>query len=139
MTRRAALFSWLPFLALMAMPLGAGEFPQLDAWLGSQEKIQTWSADFVQTRTFKALAQPLMATGQVWFTDHVWIFSCEPSQASSCGNSPAPSGIAMSARKGSHENNAARRVMTWARLERSETIARDAGGWPARRHAGSSA
>ena len=68
LTRRAALFSWLPFLALMAMPLGAGEFPQLDAWLGSQEKIQTWSADFVQTRTFKALAQPLMATGQVWFT-----------------------------------------------------------------------
>ena len=69
-TRRVATFSWLLFLALMTMtlPLKAGEFPQLDAWLGSQEKIQTWSADFVQTRSFKALTQPLMATGQVWFT-----------------------------------------------------------------------
>lgn len=67
-TWRAATFSLLLFLALMAMPLKAGEFPQIDAWLGSQEKIQTWSADFVQTRTFKALTQPLMATGQVWFT-----------------------------------------------------------------------
>ena len=58
----------LVVLLTTILPLKAGEFPQLDAWLGSQEKIQTWSADFIQTRTFKALAQPLMATGQVWFT-----------------------------------------------------------------------
>jgi outer membrane lipoprotein-sorting protein len=37
------------------------------AWLGAQTNIQTWSADFVQTRTFKSLTQPLMATGQVFF------------------------------------------------------------------------
>jgi outer membrane lipoprotein-sorting protein len=39
----------------------------LAAWLGAQTNIQTWSADFVQTRTFKSLTQPLMATGQVFF------------------------------------------------------------------------
>jgi len=37
------------------------------AWLAAQTNIQTWSADFVQTRTFKSLTQPLMATGQVFF------------------------------------------------------------------------
>jgi outer membrane lipoprotein-sorting protein len=37
------------------------------AWLAAQTNIQTWSADFVQTRVFKTLTQPLMATGQVFF------------------------------------------------------------------------
>jgi len=37
------------------------------AWLSAQTNIQTWSAEFIQTRTFKSLTQPLTATGQVWF------------------------------------------------------------------------
>src|SRR5690349_18299515 len=41
----------------------------LTSWLAAQTNIQTWSADFVQTRTFKALAQPLTATGHVWFAE----------------------------------------------------------------------
>src|SRR5262245_23984784 len=39
----------------------------LRSWLAAQTNIQTWSADFVQTRTLKALAQPLTASGHVWF------------------------------------------------------------------------
>src|SRR6185436_17229665 len=39
----------------------------LSAWLDKQPDIKTWSADFVQTRTFKSLTQPLCATGHVWF------------------------------------------------------------------------
>jgi outer membrane lipoprotein-sorting protein len=39
----------------------------LSAWLNSQTNIQTWSADFTQVRTLKALTQPLTATGHVWF------------------------------------------------------------------------
>ncbi|MCI0541554.1 MAG: outer membrane lipoprotein carrier protein LolA [Verrucomicrobiales bacterium] len=39
----------------------------LRSWLGAQTNIQSWSADFVQTRTLKALTQPLIATGHVWF------------------------------------------------------------------------
>ena len=43
----------------------AGEL--VSKWLLNQTNIQTWSADFVQTRSLKSLTQPLMSTGQVWF------------------------------------------------------------------------
>ena len=39
----------------------------LTAWLSAQTNIQTWSADFTQTRTLKSLTQPLTGTGRVWF------------------------------------------------------------------------
>jgi outer membrane lipoprotein-sorting protein len=41
--------------------------PSVVSWLAAQTNIQSWSADFVQTRSFKSLTQPLTATGQVWF------------------------------------------------------------------------
>lgn len=37
------------------------------SWLNAQTNIQTWSADFTQTRSLKALTQPLTSTGHVWF------------------------------------------------------------------------
>src|ERR1051325_874964 len=39
----------------------------LSTWLNAQTNIQTWSADFTQTRALKSLTQPLTATGHVWF------------------------------------------------------------------------
>lgn len=39
----------------------------ISAWLNAQTNVQTWEADFVQTRTLKSLAQPLTASGHVWF------------------------------------------------------------------------
>lgn len=39
----------------------------LNGWLASQTNLQTWNAGFIQTRTLKALTQPLTATGHVWF------------------------------------------------------------------------
>ena len=39
----------------------------LAAWLNAQTNVQTWSADFLQTRKLKSLTQPLTATGHVWF------------------------------------------------------------------------
>jgi len=39
----------------------------LNGWLSSQTNLQTWTADFVQMRTFRTLTQPLVATGHVWF------------------------------------------------------------------------
>jgi outer membrane lipoprotein-sorting protein len=36
-------------------------------WLAAQTNLQTWAADFTQTRTFKTLTQPLQETGRVWF------------------------------------------------------------------------
>jgi outer membrane lipoprotein-sorting protein len=43
--------------------------PLLANWLNAQTNVQTWSADFVQTRTLKSLAQPLTAKGRVWFAE----------------------------------------------------------------------
>ncbi len=39
----------------------------LNSWLAAQTNLQTWHADFVQTRTFKTLKHPLAASGHVWF------------------------------------------------------------------------
>jgi len=39
----------------------------ISGWLARQTNIQTWAADFTQTRALKALSQPLVSTGQVWF------------------------------------------------------------------------
>jgi outer membrane lipoprotein-sorting protein len=41
--------------------------PALLGWLAAQTNIQTWSADFVQTRNLASLTRPLTATGKVWF------------------------------------------------------------------------
>lgn len=41
--------------------------PAVVKWLVAQTNIQSWSADFVQTRSLRSLAQPLTATGHVWF------------------------------------------------------------------------
>src|SRR5438445_12887949 len=48
-------------------PPACGASSVLGAWLNSQTNIQTWSAEVIQTRTLKSLAQPLTATGRVWF------------------------------------------------------------------------
>jgi outer membrane lipoprotein-sorting protein len=39
----------------------------ISRWLSKQTNFQTWTADFTQTRTLRALVQPLVSTGQVWF------------------------------------------------------------------------
>jgi len=65
------------FVALVLLPLNClaatatGSASQADAllgsWLKAQARITSWSADFTQTRALKSLAQPLTATGHVWF------------------------------------------------------------------------
>jgi outer membrane lipoprotein-sorting protein len=56
-------------LCLMVGPAFAqtSDNPALLGWLAAQTNIQTWSADFVQTRNLASLTQPLTATGRVWF------------------------------------------------------------------------
>jgi outer membrane lipoprotein-sorting protein len=39
----------------------------LDGWFAAQKNLQSWSADFIQTRTLKTLTRPLVATGHVDF------------------------------------------------------------------------
>jgi outer membrane lipoprotein-sorting protein len=38
----------------------------LDRWIAAQANLHTWSADIIETRTFKTLSEPLVSTGKVW-------------------------------------------------------------------------
>jgi len=51
------------FLSLM-VPARAADL--LDNWIAAQAGLHTWTADIVQTRNFKTLAQPLVSSGKVW-------------------------------------------------------------------------
>jgi outer membrane lipoprotein-sorting protein len=45
----------------------AGITPLVASWINAQTNVQSWEADFLQTRSLKALEHPLTATGHVWF------------------------------------------------------------------------
>jgi outer membrane lipoprotein-sorting protein len=47
---------------------GTQASPMVLSWLKAQTQVRSWSADFTQIRTLKSLAQPLTASGHVWFT-----------------------------------------------------------------------
>jgi outer membrane lipoprotein-sorting protein len=62
------VFLWCLVLGVWSFGACAAETNgNLTAWLNAQTNIHTWSADFTQTRVLKSLAQPLTATGHVWF------------------------------------------------------------------------
>jgi len=56
-----------PLLVINLRATAAELDPAVSAWLAAQTNIQSWSADFVQTRSLKSLTQPLTNTGHVWF------------------------------------------------------------------------
>ena len=62
----AALVGLLLVASAVAAP-SVGGTTNIAQWLAAQTNIQTWSADFVQTRTLKALVQPLKSEGHLWF------------------------------------------------------------------------
>ena len=58
-------------IVLLCVAAGSGlaaQDPQafFDRWWAAQTNLQTWSADLIQTRSLKVLAQPLVSTGKVW-------------------------------------------------------------------------
>ena len=68
MRRHITLWLWAVLWIASQRGMGAAELnPAVSAWLAAQTNIQSWSADFVQTRSLKSLTQPLTATGHVWF------------------------------------------------------------------------
>jgi outer membrane lipoprotein-sorting protein len=56
------------FLLLWLTPAVRADDALLSRWFATQAEIKTWSADFIQTRTLKALKEPLQTPGRVWFT-----------------------------------------------------------------------
>src|SRR5947208_1264401 len=65
--------SWLlvPFLLACGSAAAAASDTAglLDSWLAAQTNVHSWTAEFTQTRKLKALAQPLVTTGHVWFVE----------------------------------------------------------------------
>ena len=56
-------------------------------WLAVQTNLQSWSADFTQTRSLKVLAEPLVATGRVWVAASRFRWEwANPRRPSSCAN-----------------------------------------------------
>jgi outer membrane lipoprotein-sorting protein len=56
----------------------------VNQWLATQTNIQTWSANFTQSRHLKALVQPLVSTGRVSFaapSNFRWQIGGEPAQS----------------------------------------------------------
>jgi hypothetical protein len=51
---------------LLELPAPAAD-SLLDRWFAAQAELESWSADFTQTRTLKALKEPLKSDGRVWF------------------------------------------------------------------------
>lgn len=57
------------FLAITAARAAdTGTEAQFNKWFEVQTNLQSWSADFTQTRTLKVLSEPLVSPGKVWVT-----------------------------------------------------------------------
>jgi len=80
--RQQAIFRWMLNVAcwmfdvlvaagLLLLPVSHAHATDtnavLNSWLAAQTNLHTWTADFTQTRSLKTLAQPLVATGHLWF------------------------------------------------------------------------
>jgi outer membrane lipoprotein-sorting protein len=61
------VFSILATLLSRLSTDGAPLDPVVSSWLAAQSKVQTWSADLLQTRSFKSLTKPITKDGRVWF------------------------------------------------------------------------
>jgi outer membrane lipoprotein-sorting protein len=57
---------WISLCLMAAVSRAAGPDDQFDKWFAVQTNLQSWSADFIQTRSLKVLAQPLVSAGKVW-------------------------------------------------------------------------
>ena len=66
---RAVLCMILALCSLATQAHAGNSDSLLAAWLGAQTNIHAWAADFIQTRMFKSLTEPLTATGHVWFAE----------------------------------------------------------------------
>jgi outer membrane lipoprotein-sorting protein len=65
---RLLLLLLLQFSLLARRPASAADVsPLVASWINAQANIQSWEADFLQTRSLKSLAHPLTATGHIWF------------------------------------------------------------------------
>jgi len=61
------VFLWSLVLGTWSFSARADTNSLISTWVAAQANIHSFSADVVQTRIFKSLAQPLTAYGHIWF------------------------------------------------------------------------
>ena len=64
------LVYWMIGSAALPCAITAGALDTngvINGWLKAQADLETWEADFTQTRTLRTLKQPLVSAGHVWF------------------------------------------------------------------------
>src|SRR5687767_11465483 len=54
-------------IGIAATAFSATAATNIAPFLAAQSELQSWSADFVQTRTLKSLKQPLTSPGHLYF------------------------------------------------------------------------
>ncbi|MEI6389617.1 MAG: outer membrane lipoprotein carrier protein LolA [Verrucomicrobiota bacterium] len=57
---------WIPLIVAATSSQAVDLDAQFNRWFAAQTNVQSWSADFIQTRSLNVLTQPLVATGKVW-------------------------------------------------------------------------
>src|SRR5688572_23508113 len=62
-----SLRACLAFGCALGMSCATSASTNLAPYLEAQAKLQSWTADFVQTRTLKSLKQPLKTPGHLYF------------------------------------------------------------------------
>lgn len=63
----SVLYLWLCLLVLFALTARADNHEeQFNKWFAAQANMQTWQANFVETRSLMTLSQPLKSSGKVW-------------------------------------------------------------------------
>ncbi len=68
--RRSSIVIWVSLSFIIHSTAGHTQTNTAVArWLAAQTNVHTWSADFIQTRSFKTLTQPLTESGKVWFSE----------------------------------------------------------------------
>jgi len=67
LARSVVLLGTMALLLTVGAPRMRGDDASelLDRWLASQAEVQSWSADLIQTRSLRVMAQPLVSTGKV--------------------------------------------------------------------------
>ena len=66
--KKAGLSLAFIYLTISTVHAADSTDAQFNKWFEVQTNLQSWSGDFIQTRTLKVLNQPLVSTGRVWVT-----------------------------------------------------------------------
>jgi outer membrane lipoprotein-sorting protein len=66
LTRLLQCCGWVLLFAFPTLSRAADSTAEINRWFSVQTNLQSWQAEFTETRTLKVLNQPLVSPGHVW-------------------------------------------------------------------------